>query len=197
MGFILDPFRPKYDTMTFCQIWPSYKKFKEDYDYFLPLLSSTDQITEVNVKAIYYYLYSRYGNNPIVNFDVTQFKMKVFAVIADQGPLWQRKRKIQEDLRNLSDSELLQGSKQIYNHSFNPSTDPSTQTLEELTTIDDQNTSLNKKSKMEAYSLLWSNLHVVATEEFLNKFKHCFCRFVGDQHPALFITEEEEKDGSI
>lgn len=186
MNFILDPLLPKYDTLTFSQVWNSYEEFKKDYDYFMPLLGSDSFLTENNQRAIYYYLYSRYGNNPIANFDITQFKMKIFAIIMDFGPLWQRKRKLQEDLRNLTDEQLIQGSRQIYNHSFNPSTEPSTETLEELETIDDQNTSLNKKSKMEAYSILWGNLHVVPTDEFLNKFSGCFSRFVGCQFPIIY-----------
>ena len=76
--------------------------------------------------------------------------------------------------------------------SFNPSTEPSTQELEELTHINDQNVSNNKKAKMEAYSILWANLHVDATDEYLNKFKNCFSRFVGDQCPILFAVDEED-----
>ena len=144
-----------------------------------------------NIKATFYLLYARYGNSPIVNYDEMQFKMKLFSVIATYGPVWERKKKIQLDLRNLTDDELLLGAKQIYNHAFNPSTEPSTGELEELTHINEQNVTNNKKAKMEAYAILWSNLHVDATDEYLNKFKNCFSRFVGDQHPIIYIDEED------
>ena len=185
--------RPEYSTKTFAQVYPSYEKFKEDYDDLITLVSGGVQpLTPANTQATFYLLYARYGNNPIVNFDLTQFKMKLMSVIATYGPVWEKKKAIQKSLRDLTEAELLQGAKQIYNHAFNPSTEPSTQELEELTHINDQNVTNNKKAKMEAYSILWANLHVDATDEYLNKFKNCFSRFVGDQYPILFAVDEED-----
>ena len=183
--------RPEYSTKTFSQIYSSYEDFKSDYDQFITLVSGGVQpLTEANVRATFYLMFARYGNNPIVNFDVTQFKMKLMSVIATYGPVWEKKKAIQKSLRDLSEADLLQGAKQIYNHAFNPSTEPTTQELEELTHINDQNVTNNKKAKMEAYSILWANLHVDATDEYLNKFKNCFSRFVVDQCPILFEVEE-------
>ena len=185
--------RPEYSTKTFAQVYPSYEKFKEDYDALITLVSGGVQpLTPANTQATFYLLFARYGNNPIVNFDITQFKMKLMSVIATYGPVWEKKKAIQKSLRDLTETELLQGAKQIYNHAFNPSTEPSTQELEELTHINDQNVTNNKKAKMEAYSILWANLHVDATDEYLNKFKNCFSRFVGDQCPILFAVDEED-----
>ena len=185
--------RPEYSTKTFAQVYPSYEKFKEDYDALITLVSGGVQpLTNANAQATFYLLFARYGNNPIVNFDITQFKMKLMSVIATYGPVWEKKKAIQKSLRDLTEAELLQGAKQIYNHAFNPSTEPSTQELEELTHINDQNVTNNKKAKMEAYSILWANLHVDATDEYLNKFKNCFSRFVGDQFPILFAVDEED-----
>ena len=193
MGFpILDPFRPEYITKTFTQVYDSYEKFKADYDDLIQLVSGgVLPLSENNVRATYYLLYSRYGNSPILNYDETQFKFKLMTVIATYGPVWEKKKSIQVSLRNLTDSELLQGAKQIYNHAYNPSTEPSTQELEELTHINDQNVTNNKKSKMEAYSILWANLHVDATDEYINKFKNCFSRFVGDQYPIIYVEDDE------
>ena len=183
--------RPEYSTKTFSQVYSSYEEFKKDYDDLIALVSGGVQpLTEANVKATFYLMFARYGNNPIVNFDVTQFKMKLMSVIATYGPVWEKKKAIQKSLRDLTEADLLQGAKQIYNHAFNPSTEPTTQELEELTHINDQNVTNNKKAKMEAYSILWANLHVDATDEYLNKFKNCFSRFVGDQCPILFEVEE-------
>lgn len=189
---ILDPFRPEYITKTFTQVWKSYNDFKSDYDALIKLVSGgVFPLTADNVKATYYLLYSRYGNTPMVNYDETQFKMKIMATIASYGPTWEKKKAIQINFRGLSEGELLQGAKQIYNHAYNPSTEPSTNELEELTHINDQNVTNNKKSKMEAYSILWANLHVDATDEYLNKFKNCFSRFVGDQYPIIYCEEDE------
>ena len=185
--------RPEYSTKTFAQVYPSYEKFKEDYDALITLVSGGVQpLTSANTQATFYLLFAKYGNNPIVNFDITQFKMKLMSVIATYGPVWEKKKAIQKSLRDLTEAELLQGAKQIYNHAFNPSTEPSTQELEEITHINDQNVTNNKKAKMEAYSILWANLHVDATDEYLNKFKNCFSRFVGDQFPILFAVDEED-----
>ena len=54
----------------------------------------------------------------------------------------------------MSEDDLVKGSKQIVNHSYNPSTAPSTSTLEELTTINEQNTNNYKKGKLDAYAFL-------------------------------------------
>lgn len=193
MGFpILDPLRPEYITKTFVQVFPDYNKFKSDYDDLIPLVSGgVAPLTASNIQATYYLLFARYGNTPIVNYDETQFKMKLMAIICTYGPVWERKKAIQKSLRDLTEAELLQGAKQIYNHAYNPSTEPTTAQLEELTHINDQNTTNNKKSKMEAYSILWANLHVDATDEYLNKFKNCFSRFVGDQFPIIYIEEDD------
>ena len=190
---IIDPFRPEYITKTFTQIFSSYDLFKKDYNDLMPLISGgITPLKEENIKATYYLLYARYGNTPIVNYDDTQFKMKLMAVICTYGPTWERKKAIQVSLRDLSDADLIQGAKQIYNHAFNPSTEPTTQQLEELKHINDQNVTNNKKSKMEAFSILWANLHVDATDEYINKFKNCFSRFVGDQYPIIYIEEDEQ-----
>ena len=193
MGFpILDPLRPQYITKTFSEVFPNFTKFKSDYDDLIPLVSGgVAPLTLANIQATYYLLYARYGNTPIVNYDETQFKMKLMAVITTYGPVWERKKAIQKSLRDLTEAELLQGAKQIYNHAFNPSTEPTTAQLEELTHINDQNTTNNKKSKMEAYSILWANLHVDATDEYMNKFKNCFSRFVGDQFPIIYVEEDD------
>lgn len=191
---IIDPFRPEYITKTFTGVWDRYEKFKQDYDELIPLLSGgITPLNDDNVKATFYLLYARYGNNPIVNYDEMQFKMKVFSVIVTYGPTWERKKGIQNSLRNLTEEQLVQGAKQIYNHAYNPSTEPSTNELEELSHINDQNVTNNKKSKMEAYAILWANLHVDSTDEYLNKFKNCFSRFVGDQYPIIYKEEQEEE----
>ena len=189
---ILDPLRPEYITKTFAQVYPDYSKFFSDYADLIMLVSGgVTPLKADNIQATYYLLYARYGNTPIVNYDETQWKMKIMAVIATYGPVWEKKKAIQVSLRSLTEAELLQGAKQIYNHAFNPSTEPSTQELEELTHINDQNVTNSKKSKMEAYSILWANLHVDATDEYLNKFKNCFSRFVGDQYPIIYCEEDE------
>ena len=185
-------FGTNYTTLTFCQVWENYAKFKADYDSLIvgfPQVSSP--LKEDSIKTLFYLLYAQYGNNPILNTDVGQFKMKIMSIAFSYGPTWERKQEIQETVRKLAESDLLTGAKQIYNHALNPSSEPSTSALEELEYINDQNTANYKKSKMEAYSILWSLLHAEATKEFIDKFRKCFSVFI-DKMPAPFYIDSED-----
>lgn len=184
-------FRQDHENFTFSQIWESYDAFKADYDaYIVGFAQNPAPLKADSVKTTYYLLFAKYGNNPIANSDPAQFKMKVLSVIFSYGPTWERKQEVQTSIRALTEADLLAGAKQIYNHAFNPSSAPSTSTLEELTYINDQNTALHKKSKIEAYSILWNMLHADATKEYIDHFKNCFAVFV-DKYPAPFYIGEE------
>lgn len=195
MGF-LDNIRILYTTKKFCDIWKDYNAFKTDYDSLFSLVAggtATFEKTD-SLPATYYLLYAKYGNTPINGTDDYQWKMKIMSIIASYGPTWEKKKLVQKDFRGLVEADLIQGAKQIYNRAYNPSTAPTTGTLEELDFINEQNTTNNKKSKMEAYSILWANLHNDPTKDYLDKFKVCFSRFVGDQFPIIYITETEEEE---
>lgn len=181
---------PEYSTETFTDIWSSYTGFKNEFT------SSPfkNVITDDSVQLTFYLLYARYGNNPIANLDVNQWKFKIFSVMFQYGPTWEKRLDVQKKLRELSDDDLLKGSDAIYNHAFNPSAAPSTQTLTELPYINDQNTSKFRRSKLDAYNLLIELLDTDVTEEYLDKFKHCFKQFVRNERPLLFVTDTEEED---
>lgn len=179
---------PQYSTVLFNDIWKDVDSFKKD-------LSETpfkDAISNDNKDILFYLLYSRYGNNPIANNDIGQWKFKMFSVIYQYGPTWEKRLDIQTKLRSLSDEDILKGSKAIYNHALNPSTAPSTSGLSELNYINDQNVSTYKKSKMDAYMQLWELLKTDVTEQFLNQFRKCFKMFVSPEQPLLYITKEED-----
>ena len=185
-------FKSSYTTLTFSQVWGDFASFKKDYNELIigfPQLS--DPLSDNSVMTTFFLLYARWGNNPILNTDVGQFKMKVFSIMFSYGPTWQKKQEIQDTVRKLTEADLLTGAKQIYNHALNPSSEPTTGSLEELDYINDQNTANYKKSKMEAYSMLWSLLHAEATKEYIDKFKNCFSVFV-DKMPAPFYIDKEE-----
>lgn len=188
---------PQYSTVLFTDVWDNAEDFKSDFsdspfDGSIKDGSSTNEPD--NVSLIFYLLYARYGNNPIANLDITQWKYKIFSVMFQYGPTWEKRLNIQEALRNLSDADMLVGSKAIHNHALNPSTTPSTGSLDELTFINDQNTSSLKKSKMDAYMQLWDLLRTDVTEEFLIQFKKCFKVFVSPEMPLLFEDSEEEEE---
>ena len=150
-----------------------------------------------NITILYYLLYASYGNNPIANYDETQFKYKVWSTIFQYGPTWEKRLDIQEKLRALSETDILQGAKQISNHAYNPSAAPSTGGLEELDYINEQ-TALNyKRNKLDAYGLLWDLLRVDVTKVFLDQFRKLFRQFVQPMVTAIYETdiEEEEDEG--
>ena len=150
--------KPMYDTNLFCEIWDSSDKFLADYNN--TGTEFTNQVPPVisqeNALMTYLLLFSRYGNNPIANYDVNQFKNKIFTIIWQYGPAWEKRLSMQEDIRNLTLQEITQGTKTdwssegtqsqnnsgtdttINNHAFNPSTAPTTQTTNELDYIDQQ-----------------------------------------------------------
>ena len=78
----------------------------------------------------------------------------------------------------------------IFNHSFNPSSAPSTSSLEELTTINDQNTNNVKRGKLESYQALWDMIATDVTKEFIDKFKRLFLTIVEPQEPLWYVSED-------
>lgn len=197
---------PQYSTMTFTDIWDSAENFKTDFQAgpFASCIHYGEAIPNPkpgepanypdNVSLVYYLLYARYGNSPIANRDINQFKYKIYSVIFQYGPTWEKRLDIQKKLRDLSEDEIRTGAKAVYNAAFNPSTAPSTAALEELPYINNQNTTNFKKSKLEAYSILWEALRTDVTNEFIKKFENCFKKFVRPEKPLVYITDEEDSD---
>jgi len=188
---------PRYDTKLFTEVWDEAAKFKTDFlaSPFAGAISSTESATtKDNVTILYYLLYAKYGNNPIANFDEEQFKYKVYSIIYSYGPAWEKRLDIQDKLRKLSDDDLRLGSKAIYNAALNPSTEPSTGSLEELDYINEQRTSNFKRGKLEGYSLLWDLLATDVTTEFISKFSICFSKVVRPERINIFVTEEDDDD---
>lgn len=181
------------DTLTYSEIWSKYTDFKADYDALIVgFAENTSPVLTTSLQTIYYLLYAKYGNNPIANSDISQFKMKIISIIYAYGPTWEKKQSIQKTLRSLTEAELLLGAKQIYNHALNPSSEPTTSALTELEYINDQNTANYQKSKMEAYSILWNLLNAEPTRDFIDKFKKCFAVFVDKMRTAFYIDNDNE-----
>ena len=190
---------PQYSTILFTQVWDNATEFIADYK-LSGLYDATDashlnnSISDANANLLFYLLYARYGNSPITNRDVNQFQYKVFSIIFQYGPTWAKELEVQKKIRALSDDEIKLGSKAIYNQALNPQTEPSTAALEELTYINQQNTTNYKKSPLEGYAILMELLKQDVTEDFLRKFSVCFKKFVTPEKPLIYVTEEEEDE---
>ena len=189
-GNIFDSVYGNYRTRTFTDIYPSVEDFITDYTYN----GIKTTITLDSITTLYYLLYARYGNSHIVNSDENQFKYRLFSTIFMYGPTWEKRLDVQNKLRGLTDKELIEGTKQINNHSYNPSTEPSTSDTEELPTTNEQTSTKYKKSKMDAYAILIALLETDVTEEFVAKFKKLFLSIVEPQNPLWYITEQGEQD---
>lgn len=94
---------PQYDTKLFTDIWDEASKFVTDYT----TAGIPATISQSNAKTLYYLLYARYGNTPIANYDENQFKYKVFSIIFQYGPTWEKRLSVQETLRGLQLADLL------------------------------------------------------------------------------------------
>ena len=182
---ICDTVYGNYRTRKFADIWPSADAFIQDYQ-----ASAIPQKLKVaDATTLYYLLYARYGNSSIANSDENQFKYKIFSTIYIGGATWAKKQEIQDKLREMTEDEILAGTKAINNHAYNPQTAPTTDTVEELEYINEQNTTKYKKSKLDGYALLWAILNDGVTETFLREFRYHFLVVVEPQLPLWYVTD--------
>ena len=175
-----------YRTRTFIDIFPTWDSFKTDY-----LGSPLQTISEQSAMTLYYLLYARYGNSHIASSDENQFKYQVYATIFQYGPNWVKQLEIQNKLQDVTEEELVRGNLQIYNKALNPSdiTDVANDAL--INTVNEQNTAVTSKGKVEAYAQLLTLLKTDVTGEFLNKFKKLFLTVVLPELPLWYETEED------
>ncbi len=188
------PYNPQYGnfrTRQFKQIFESTEQFIEDYK--ASDIAYNISISDEELSLVYALLYARYGNSTIASDDENQFKYQVYSTIFMYAPTWLKRLQIQEDLRFMSIEELQLGGKAIYNTALNPSGSPSTQSTEELSYINQQNTTNYRKSKLEAYSLLTSLLETDVTEQFIGRFKKLFITIVQPDYPLWYVTTPEEQ----
>ena len=147
-------------------------------------------ILDSSILTLYYLLYGRYGNSTIASSDTNRFKYRLWSIIFQYGPTWEKKLDIQSKLRNLTEAELETGSKAIYNRAENAQTDPSTNALSELPYINEQNTTGYKKSKMDRYAQLYGLLEDDVTDSFLKRFEKLFKIVAMPEDPLLYIEED-------
>ena len=94
---------PQYDTKLFTDIFDDAGSFV----YYYKNIGIPTTISDANARTLYYLLYARYGNNPIANYDEEQFKYKIFSVVFQYGPTWEKRLSVQETLRGLTLADLV------------------------------------------------------------------------------------------
>ena len=110
----------------------------------------------------------------------------MWALLYSYGPAWRKRISIQQEIRALTNDDLAQGGKAIYNKALNPEDAPTTQSLEELTYISEQNVTNYKKTKIEALSSQWEMLATDVTEDFLAKFRQLFITITAPEGPLIY-----------
>lgn len=181
---------PMYENKYFTQIYDNVDSFIEDYKTcgIPPILK------DESLATLFYLLYAKYGNSPIANSDENQFKYKLFSIIFQYGPTWEKRLEIQSDIRSLTLEEARIGYMNISNHAYNPETSPSTQDTNELNYVNDQNVSKSSKSKIDAARDLWYTLRTDVTIDFLDEFKRLFLKVVRPQHTYIYTTEDSDME---
>ena len=178
-----------YRQVKFTDVYEDVNTFLEDYkNNGFPTI-----ISESNASIVYYLLYSKHGNDILAPSDTNRFKYRLFSIIWQFGPTWEKELEIQNKIRNLTEEELLTGGKKIYNTAAHPEVEPSTNTSEELAYINNQNVAKDKKSKLEAYGLLTAMLKEDVTESFIRRFDSLFLNIVEPEAPLYYVTEDDEE----
>ena len=106
---------PQYDTKLMTDVWSKATDFLADYQN----IGIPTTISNQNATTLYYLLYARYGNTPIANYDENQWKYKMFSIIFQYGPTWEKRLDIQNTLRGLQIADLVDNGSlhELFNHS--------------------------------------------------------------------------------
>lgn len=183
-----------FRTRTFAEIFPSFQDFTQEYlvsplrVHFSP---EGDEEGGLSLEQFYLMMYAHYGNSHIAYSDENQFKYYMYSIMYQHGPTVIRKREIRDHLLRMSFEELTSGGKTIYNHAMNPNTAPSTSTIEELLTINDQNTANYKKAMVTGLTDFLDVISNDPVDSFIHKFKRLFIQVLAPDYPLYYVTEEE------
>ena len=182
---------PLYNTKTFGEIWPDSTSFKTDYTNYETNIANLNKVDDKYVVLTWQLIASKFANTPIRSDSEEQFKLGVFGIMVSEAPTWARRLELQKSIRDLTEADLLAGETSIANRAENPDEAPTTSTLDELTYINVQTTSKQKRSKIQAYALLDNLLQDDLCETYVHRFNNLFKRVLV---PATYIYVTEEED---
>lgn len=181
----LEELAGSYNTKSFSEIFPDEGTFRATYGN----IGIPKTIKDETATLLYFLLISRYANSHILSYDENRFKYQLFSMVWQYAPAWEKRVEIQNKLRELSDEDIFQGNKAIFNTAKNPDTEPTTNTSEEVAFINAQNVTKNMRGKLEAYSAYNDLIKTDVSEEFLSRFKKLFRAFASPDLPLFFIEE--------
>lgn len=186
-----------FDNITFSELYPTQEDFVNQYKVvgFPQTFEGGTYVSDDDLKLIWLLLIGRFADSTIKPFNIYgAFQVRFMSRVWQHAPSWKKNLEIQNKLRALSlenDSELYEGGKAIYNSAMNPSTEPGTNTNEELNFINQQNVTKHKKSKLEGLAILNDLLKNDVTEQFLSRFDDLFKTIIYSGRTLLYQTEGE------
>lgn len=179
-----------YRTRTFTEIFESEDKgstlFETEWKQ-TPFFTELEE-GAVPIRTIFYLLYANFGNSHIAASDENRFKYQLYSLIWQYGPMWNKEVQIQREIREADVDAFRTGTKNIVNNAQNPSSAPTTNTLEELLYINAQNVSKTERSLADGYALMLSLLKDDITEKFLRHFNKLFLTIVQPERPLWYET---------
>lgn len=181
-----------FDNITFSELWETAEDFIQAYkETGLPQeYEGGTYVTDETLSLIWLLMIGRFADSTIKPYNTFgAFKVRFMSRVWQHAPAWKKELDIQNKLRSLSLEEgsiLYEGSKTIYNNALNPGTNP---TEEELTYINQQNTTKYKKSTLEGLAILTELMKNDVTEAFLRRFDDFFKTIIYSGRNLQYITE--------
>lgn len=187
MSSMLEQLAPEYNRLTYADVFTSKTDFRtklQDTGIIEDIL-----ISNVFLEKLYFYLYAAHGNDCISMSDEAQWIYNVALITEANAPTYLKKLDVQKKLRALTDDELREGYRTLFNHAVNPSAKPSTDANDELKYINEQSVNKARKNKTAAYIELWESLRTDLLADFLHKYDKIFSKLASTADRMIYISD--------
>lgn len=153
-----------YRQIKFTDVYSKVDDFMSDYGNVGVPTSISNELAE----TLFYLLYGKYGNSTIASSDITRFKYRLFSIIWQYGPTWEKKLDVQALARAWADAEVTASEtyestskhtidttgsntenatgKRLQNAADNPNTEPSADVNEPLPYINRQDYAMDDRT---------------------------------------------------
>lgn len=184
-----------FDNVTFSELYSTQEEFVNQYKVvgFPQEYEGGTYVSDDDLKLIWLLLIGRFADSVIKPYNTYgAFQVRFMSRVWQHAPAWKKNLEIQNKLRSMSleeGSPIYEGGRALYNSAINPSTQPGTDTNEELNFINNQNVTKHKKSKLEGLAILSDLLKNDVTEQFLRRFDDLFKTIVYTGRTLIYETE--------
>lgn len=181
----------KSNQKTFLDIYSDqadmFNDLRNNYSFMKP---HEDEMSDSFILGTYWLLVARYGDQAINGYtDEGRWKLRLFATIKAYGPTWEKKTRLQRQIRTLTLDELKETGKMINNTALNPNNEPTTA---ELDYISSQNTSKSTMSDIDALNMQYVSLNDDLDRDYTDHFKFLFSKFLLPDVPLYLYDNEED-----